>query len=133
MSNKDDRKFRVWDEETHEYNTNVYITFVLTEDGSLMVADSTFYEHGVNYRRPRHKCKVERCTGIKDCDGKLIYHKDRVLVSFTQWPMCTKKTPDEEFVVGRGCGVWELRNGNTVLDIDNMDIASIKVLGTIHD
>ena len=133
MSDKDACKFRVWDETTHKYNTNVYITYVLTEDGSLLVADNTFYEHGVNFRCPRHPCKVERCTGLKDCAGKLIYHNDKVLVSFTQWAMCTEKTPDEEFVVGWRCGVWELRNDRTVLDIDSMDIESIKVLGTIHD
>lgn len=36
MSAKDDRKFRVWDETTHRYSTNVYITHVLTEDGKLV-------------------------------------------------------------------------------------------------
>jgi len=78
MSNEDDLKFRVWDETTHKYNTNVYITHVLTEDGSLMVADNTFYESGVSFRCPRHECKVERCTGLKDQDGKLVYQNDRI-------------------------------------------------------
>lgn len=130
MSNKDDRRFRVWDEETHEYNTNVYITYVLEETGSLMVADNTFYERGVDYRCPRHKYKVERCTGLRNQAGALVYQNDRIHIE----DPIPGVQEDADLVVTWDKGGWigQGKHGKYSLWAA-LTYHKVRVVGTIHD
>lgn len=130
MSNEDDHMFRVWDEETHEYNTNAHITYVLDENGELMIADHTFYEEGVEYRCPRHECKVERCTGLQDHNEKLIYAED--LLHIVDPLPGVEFDEDMRVIWSNGCWYAQGKHGKQRL-FELLQNHEVIVVGTVHN
>lgn len=65
--NGDSLRYRVWDEEDKKYVSEIVF---INHHGQVC-----FIKNGALYR---HKCTIERCTGIKDMTEKFIYQNDIV-------------------------------------------------------
>lgn len=70
--NNDKLKFRIFDRETGRYSTDN--NWCIKLDGTLQ----TLYLDEVWSGDMSDRWKVEQCTGLKDCNGKLIYVGDIV-------------------------------------------------------
>lgn len=71
MKNNDRFKFRAWDKSFHKYCENVIVSTINNE--------ITVYGRLVGGRTaliPDSHVELEQCTGLYDCNGKLIYEGD---------------------------------------------------------
>ncbi len=106
----DELKFRVFDIVEWEY---LNIPLYISSDGKLYdktLEDGLYDEIYI----------IERCTGIKDKDGKLIYQGDIVK---------TTDTLDSEIIYDNGCFRFDW-NGEP---LSNWDSNDLKIVGNKHE
>ena len=114
----DDRlKFRVWDKEEKCYST---ACFFLSGEGELYI-----FIGGVVHKANPERYIVEKCTGLKDKNGRLIYEGDIVFIHS-----------------GMTEGVIKFENGSFVFDwrfakplaIPILkDTDDVEIVGNIHE
>lgn len=71
--NKDFLKYRVYDTIGHKYVDECEIEFLLHNDGNLLFGN---WHGDIKFAETQYV--VERCTGLKDKHGNLIYENDIV-------------------------------------------------------
>ena len=113
--NRDDLKYRVWSVSDEKYITNV----ALLPSGEIFYISDNF-DGSVELWEPGPPVGVERCTGLKDEDGELIYEGDFIKV-------------DDEASRREVCwfrGEWNV-TGERLTDLCRT--RRVRVVGNIHD
>ena len=140
MSNNDCCGFRVWDSKEKCYvdTEDDYSYSSLREDGSVMVYRHALGETYLDDDSYEGRYIPERCTGLKDQDGKLIYHNDRLHHDHDGLVF--------DCVVEWHGGGWCVREGKTIEPLGSFIVTLFgvsqvihgpagvcKIVGTIHD
>lgn len=132
--NNDRLKFRVWDENAQQYDPNIKFYF-LNSDGNLL-EQSEFFQHGAFKLYPAKSKIAERCTGLQDKNGNLIYQGD--IIQFTHKRGYFTDKGDIriiEFSTFRFCGFgWRSRPENNVeFALTENAAKKCVIIGNIHE
>ena len=135
---KDRFKFRILDEVKKTYcnlMTRDDVKFLITSNGQLCRV--IIYEDGhtiLTY--PKDKYKLEFCTGLKDCNGKLIYEGD--ILEYTKNPRLILKTFISNVIFNneKACfGFYKNKLFYSFSEFDEVEhdlLKNIKIIGNIH-
>ena len=128
--NKDDLKFRVWDNEEKCYQESDADYCRINYNGELECMFT--YDNGIGcrYEYIQDRCSIERCTGFTDNYEIPIYEKDRIKI---EDPIKGIKQ-DTEYCVGWTKGCWYALGAHGMQRLSELlENHSVLVLGSIHD
>lgn len=133
--NRDDLKYRVWDNQVKRY-----LSFDGNDDGLFLLPDAKLWGGKIGGCIGCHAWKlkeyeptsyvVERCTGFTDNYEIPIYEKDRIKI---ENPIKGIEQ-DTEYCVGWIKGCWYALGAHGMQRLSELlENHSVLVLGTIHD
>lgn len=118
---RDSLKYRVWDNSCKMF---CFDDVVLRQDGTLAEADTENVGCLMGIEFEQNRYTIERCTGMKDRKGKLIYENDRFKNGGLFWWVTWFRYGWYATAVNEhGSQGWARLE----------DFDSITILGTIHD
>lgn len=121
-------KFRVWYKPNECYiDINDGDMFYLEPNGRLTIGVYDGDADDMRYLR-EEDIIVERCTGLKDKNGKLIYEGD--IISFNEIKECGTVVWDKNNLLWRYCGKNEK---HYVQPLGDLDMDYWQVVGNIHE
>ena len=131
MSNRDDLKFRVWNPTAQKYEVYEQCHYFLRDDGCrVILEDSQRWSDGITYEDLPYNEEIERCTGLKDHNEKLVYQNDRIHIE----DPIPGVQEDVDLVVKWDKGGWvgQGKHGKYSLWAA-LTHRKVRVVGTIHD
>ena len=132
MSNDDSKLFRVWDCDEKRYRDDNVVegSFLLSMNGDLIV----WNDYDRNLHSPNEgRFDVERCTGLYDSNGKLIYQGDIIERCETSFNL-VKHFCRAVYVDPLYACFYEMLPGDYVrYPLDYNSAAKCKVVGNINE